>query len=287
MVNEQKRAQRYEQIFKIICWLATVLPVAILVCLLLNTIVIGIKRLNWDFLIGVPSRFALQAGIFPSLIGTFYLMLLTAVIALPLSIFAAIYLEEYAGSSWLKRLIELNVTNLAGVPSVIFGILGLELFVRVMDLGPSLLAGALTLSLLIMPVVITAARESLKTVPDNLREAGLALGATKLSVIRRIVIPLSMSQIITGAILSISRAIGESAPIIVIGAATYIAFIPDNVLSEFSALPLQIFQWVQRPQPGFVDNAAAAIVVLLILLVFFNGLAAWLRHYQEKKRGQL
>ncbi len=287
MTNEQKRAWWIEQLFKNTCFAATVLPLAILVCLLLNTVITGIKRINWDFIIGIPSRFPLRAGIFPSLIGTFYLIFLTALIALPLSVFAAIYLEEYAGDSRMKRIIELNVTNLAGVPSVIFGLLGLELFVRSLELGPSLLAGALTLSLLMIPVVITAARESLKTVPDNLREAGFALGATKLSVVRRIVIPLSMSQIITGAILALSRAIGESAPIIVIGVATYIAFVPNNLLSEFSALPLQIFQWVQRPQPGFVDNAAAAIVVLLILLAFFNGIAAWLRHKHEKKRGHL
>lgn len=284
---EQKRAWWIEQIFKITCLLATILPLAILVLLLLNTLIKGVLRLNWDFIIGIPSRFPLEAGIFPSLIGTFYLMLLTALIALPLSVFAAIYLQEYSTETWLKKIIELNVTNLAGVPSVIFGLLGLELFVGVMGLGPSLLSGALTLSLLILPVVITAARESLKTVPDNLREAGYALGATKLSVILRIVIPLSMSQIITGAILSLSRVIGESAPIIVIGAATYIAFVPNTILSEFSALPLQIFQWVQRPQSGFVDNAAAAIVVLLIVLAIFNGLAAWLRHQQEKKRGHL
>lgn len=287
MRNEQKRAWWIEQAFKLVCFMATIFPLAILIGLLLDTVVTGVKRLNWNFIVNIPSRFPLEAGIFPSLVGTFYLMLLTAVIALPLSIFAAIYLEEYGGDSWLKRLIELNVTNLAGVPSVIFGLLGLELFVRVLDLGPSLLAGALTLSLLILPVVITAARESIKTVPDNLREAGLALGATKLSVILRVVVPLSMSQITTGAILAISRAIGESAPIIVIGAATYIAFAPNSLMSEFSALPLQIFQWVQRPQPGFIENAAAAIVVLLILLVFFNGLAAWLRHQQEKKRGHL
>lgn len=284
---EQKRAWWIEQIFKVICLLATIFPLAILVLLLLDTLIRGVIRLNWDFIIGIPSRFPLEAGIFPSLVGTFYLMILTALIALPLSVFAAIYLQEYSSETWLKKIIELNVTNLAGVPSVIFGLLGLELFVSVMGLGPSLLSGALTLSLLIMPVVITAARESLKTVPDNLREAGYALGATKLSVILRVVIPLSMSQIITGAILSLSRAIGESAPIIVIGAATYIAFVPNTIMSEFSALPLQIFQWVQRPQSGFVNNAAAAIVVLLLVLAVFNGFAAWLRHQQEKKRGHL
>ncbi len=286
-MNEQKRADIAELVFKNMCLLATFLPLAVLGWLISDTVLRGLKRLNFNFITGLPSRFAHSAGIFPSLMGSFYLMILTALIALPLGICAAVYLEEYAKDSWYKRLIELNVTNLAGVPSVIFGILGLELFVRTLGLGPSLLAGALSLSLLILPVIITASRESLKTVPNNLREAGLALGATKLSIIVRVVLPLSMPQIITGAILSLSRAIGESAPIIVIGAASYLAFVPTSVMSEFSALPLQIFQWVQRPEQDFVDNAAAAIVVLLIVLAIFNGLAAWLRHQQEKKRGQL
>lgn len=286
-MNEQKRADIAELVFKNMCLLATFLPLAVLGWLISDTVLRGLKRLNFSFITGLPSRFAHSAGIFPSLMGSFYLMILTALIALPLGICAAVYLEEYAKDSWYKRLIELNVTNLAGVPSVIFGILGLELFVRTLGLGPSLLAGALSLSLLILPVIITASRESLKTVPNNLREAGLALGATKLSIIVRVVLPLSMPQIITGAILSLSRAIGESAPIIVIGAASYLAFVPTSVMSEFSALPLQIFQWVQRPEQDFVDNAAAAIVVLLIVLAIFNGLAAWLRHQQEKKRGQL
>lgn len=287
MTKQERMAKFIESTFGNLCLLATMLPLAILAWLIGDTAIVGIKRIDLNFITGFSSRFASEAGILPSLVGTFYLMILTAVIALPLGVFAAIYLEEYAKDSWHKKLIELNVTNLAGVPSVIFGLLGLELFVRRLGLGPSLIAGALTLSLLILPVVITAARESLKTIPNNLREAGLALGGTKLSVIRRVVLPLSMSQIITGAILSISRAIGESAPIIVIGAATYLAYVPNGIMSEFSALPLQIFQWVERPQPGFGENASAAIVVLLVILAFFNGIAAWLRHRQEKNRGGL
>lgn len=285
LMKEGRRAKLFERVFAILCFMATMLPLLILLWLIIDTVIVGIKRLNFDFIVGYPSRFAAQAGILPALVGTFYLMILTTLIALPLGVFAAIYLEEYAKDSWHKRIIELNITNLAGVPSIIFGLLGLELFVRLMNLGPSLIAGALTLSLLILPVVITAARESLKTVPNTLREAGLALGGTKLSVIFRVVLPLSMSQIITGAILSIARAIGESAPIIVIGAATYLAYVPNSPFSEFSALPLQIFQWVERPQQGFSENASAAIVVLLIILAIFNGLAAWLRHRHEKKRG--
>lgn len=287
MTKEERRAKYIENIFAVLCLLATILPLAILAWLIIDTVIVGMKRIDLDFILGFPSRFAANAGILPALVGTFYLMALTSIIALPLGVAAAIYLEEYAKSSRMKNLIELNITNLAGVPSIIFGLLGLELFVRALDLGPSLLSGALTLSLLILPVVITAARESLKTVPIALREAGLALGGTKLSVIVKVVLPLSMSQIMTGAILSLARAIGESAPIIVIGAATYLAYVPENPMSEFSALPLQIFQWVERPQAGFLENASAAIVVLLIVLAFFNGLAALLRHRQEKLRGSV
>jgi len=286
-ISEEKRAALKEQIFKYLCFFATILPLCLLAWLLADTFIRGFSRLNLDFILGLPSRFAHKAGILPGLVGTLSLMLLTTLIAIPLGICAAVYLEEYAKESWLKKTIELNVSNLAGVPSIIYGLLGLELFVRLLNLGPSLLAGALTMSLLILPVIITSTRESLKTVPNHLREAGFALGASKLSVIRRVVLPLAMSQIITGAILSISRAIGESAPLIVIGAATYLAFVPLGLLGEFSALPLQIFHWVERPQAAFVDNAAAAIIVLLIILAIFNGGAAYLRQYHEKKRGCL
>lgn len=287
MTKEERIAKIVERTFGILCFLAAIVPLVILAWLIIDTAIVGIQRIDIDFIMGFPSRFPQTAGILPALLGTFYLMILTSIISLPIGIAAAIFLEEYAQDSWYKDLIELNITNLAGVPSIIFGLLGLELFVRGMGLGPSLIAGAFTLSLLILPVVITAARESLKTVPNTLIEAGLALGATKLSVIMRIVLPLSMSQIITGAILSIARAIGESAPIIVIGAATYIAYVPKSPMSEFSALPLQIFQWVERPNKGFLENASAAIVVLLAIFAIFNILAAWLRHRQEKNRGGL
>src|SRR5579871_4165846 len=287
IARDERRAQLIERAFGFLCLIATFLPLCILAFLIGDTVISGLQRINLAFILGFPSRFAASAGIFPALVGTFYLMTLTMKIALPLGVACAIYLEEYAKDSWFKRLIELNVTNLAGVPSIIFGLLGLELFVRILGLGQSLMAGDLTLSLLILPVVITATREALKSVPNNLREAGLALGGSKVSVILRVVLPLSMSQITTGAILAIARAIGESAPLIVIGAATYLAFIPTDLLSEFSALPLQIFQWVERPQADFVDNASGAIVVLLLVLAIFNATAAWLRHRQEKNRGSL
>lgn len=283
--REERLAQFIERAFALLCLLATAVPLLALIWLIFNTIATGLRRIDFAFLTGFPSRFAQSAGILPALAGTFNLMMLTAVIALPLGIAAAVFLNEYARQSWYKRIIEVNVTNLAGVPSIIFGLLGLEIFVRLFNLGPSLLAGALTLSLLILPIVITTTKEALNAVPNHLREAGFALGGTRLSVITRVVLPLAMSQIITGAILSIARAIGESAPLIVLGVAAYLAMIPSGPLSEFSALPLQIFQWVERPKHGFLENASAAIVVLLIILAVFNMLAAWLRYRQEKKRG--
>lgn len=276
-----------ERFFSLCCFLACMIPLVVLAWLLSDTAIVGIKRIDLNFLLGFPSRFAHQAGILPALLGTFFLLLLTSIFAIPVGVGSAIYLEEYSKDSFIKRLIELNVANLAGVPSVIFGLLGLEIFVRAMKLGPSLLAGALTLSLLILPVVITASREALKMVPNTMREAGLALGGNQFLVILRVVLPLSWSQILTGIVLALARAIGESAPLIVLGAATYIAFVPTGPLSEFSALPLQIFQWVERPKQDFVDNASAAIVVLLIILIFFNGVATWLRHRQERNQGRL
>jgi phosphate transport system permease protein len=287
MTKEERVAKLIENAFHLLCALAVLIPLFILAWLIIDTSIVGIKRLDMNFILGYPSRFPHLAGILPAFLGTLYLMALTALIALPVGIAAAVYLEQYAKDSWYKNLIELNIANLAGVPSIIFGLLGLEIFVRALKLGPSLIAGALTLSLLILPVVITAAREALKTVPNTLIEAGLGLGATRLSVVIRVVLPLSMSQIITGAILSIARAIGETAPIIVIGAATFLSYVPTSVMSEFSALPLQIFQWVERPNKGFLENASAAIVVLLTIFAAFNILASWLRRRQERNRGGL
>lgn len=274
-----------ERLFFAIAFIATFLPLIFLCWLITDTLIKGLPRLSIDFLLNMPSRSAEKTGILPSLLGSFYLLLLTASIALPIGIMAAIYLQEYAKESFLKRLIEMNVTNLSGIPSVIVGLLGLELFVRGFKLGPSLLAGALTLSLLILPIIITSSKEALKSVSNTYREAGYALGASRLMVIVKVVLPQAWPQIITGAILSISRALGESAPLIVVGAATYLTFLPTDLSSEFSALPLQIFHWVERPQKGFQAAACAAIIVLLMLLIMFNGLAAWLRRRQEQKRG--
>ncbi len=274
-----------ERAFSVACLAAVLLPVALLVVLLVNVGMDAADRLGWDFLTAFPSRKPENAGILPGLVGSLYLIALTAAIALPLGVGSAIYLEEYGRRGRLANLIEINIANLAGVPAIIYGLLGLELFVRALSLGRSLLAGALTMALLVLPIVIMASREALRTVPLSIREAGLALGATRWQVIRQVVLPMALPGILTGAILAIARAIGEAAPLIVLGALTYVDFLPDTIRAPFTALPIQIFNWVSRPQKGFLADAAAGIVVLMVVLVALNALAIHLRNrYQIRTR---
>lgn len=272
-----------QRAFQAICVLALVLPLLLLVFLFGTTLIDGWPRLDWQFLTGFPSRKAEVAGILPALVGSAYLMVLTAVMAVPIGVGAAIYLEEYARPSRLTSLIELNINNLAGVPSIIYGLLGLEVFVRVLGFGRSLLAGAATLALLLLPLIIVSSREALRTVPLSLREASFALGADRWQTIRGVVLPMALPGILTGMILSLARAIGETAPLITIGALGYVGFIPDSVRSEFTALPIQIFNWVSRPQAAFHINAAAAIIVLVALLLILNGIAIWLRARLQRR----
>ncbi len=259
------------------------LSLVLLFTLIIDTCIDGVPRLSWQFLTSYPSRFAAKAGILSALAGSFLLLILTALIAFPIGIGSAIYLEEYAKKGRLTRIIEVNIANLAGVPSIIFGLLGLQLFVRYGGMGRSLIAGALTMSLLILSVVIIAAREALRAVPKSIREASLALGASKWQTIWHQVLPVAAPGILTGCILSLSRAIGETAPLITLGALTYVAFLPDSIFSPFTVLPIQTFNWVSRPQEDFHVNAAAAIVVLLIILLCFNGGAIWLRARYQKR----
>jgi phosphate transport system permease protein len=211
---------------------------------------------------------------------------LTGLIALPLGVGAAVYLEEYGQRGRFARFIELNIANLAGVPSVIYGLLGLGVFVRALGMGRSLLAGACTLALLVMPVVVIVTREALRTVPDAIREGALALGASRWQAIRQVVLPMAMPGILTGSILAMSRAIGETAPLVVVGALTYVTFLPDGIDAPFTALPIQIFNWVSRPQKGFLINAAAAILVLLVTLLSLNLSAILLRNrLQQRMQG--
>ena len=265
------------------------LALASLAALLIDVLLDGAGRLNWQFLTSIPSRRPADAGIYAALIGSVYVITLTTVLALPLGIGAAIYLEEYGSTAWFNRLIEINIANLAGVPSIIYGLLGLELFVRIMRPitgGRSVLAGALTMALLVMPIVIIASREALRAVANSQRTAAYALGATRWQVTSRVVVPAALPGILTGTILALSRAVGETAPLITMGALTYVAFLPDFSLSglqsPFTVLPIQIFNWTSRPDPAFHANAAAASLVLVLLTLGMNAMAIWLRYRLRK-----
>jgi phosphate transport system permease protein len=256
----------------------------------------GASRFGWDFVSSFPSRKAERAGILSAWVGTSMIMLVTAVVALPVGVAAAIYLEEYAPKNWLTGVIEINVTNLAGVPSIVYGLLALGLFVYQFGFGQSVLSAGLTLALLILPIVIVATRESLRAVPKAIREAAYGLGATRWEVTRDHVLPYSTGGILTGLILGLSRAIGETAPIITIGALSFIAFLPPSPVggefpflnlewlrSEFTAMPIQIFNWVSRPDQAFQANAAAAGAILLAMTLIMNGTAIWIRYRFRKK----
>ncbi len=273
-----------DRLLQISGMLVMLLALGALAALLFDVVMDGGGRLSWQFLTSYPSRRAGQAGILPALVGSIYLILLTAAMAIPVGVGAAIYLEEYGRRGRLSGLIEINIANLAGVPSIIYGLLGLGLFVRTLGLGRSLIAGAATLALLVLPVVILSTREALRTVPSSLREGSYALGATKWQTIWHQVLPMAMPGILTGVILALSRAIGETAPLITIGALTYVPFLPDSLWSPFTVLPIQIFNWVSRPQTEFLRNAAAGILVLLALLLAMNALAIWLRDRYQKQR---
>jgi phosphate transport system permease protein len=260
------------------------LALAALAALLWDIASDGLGRLSWQFLTSYPSRRAADAGILPALVGSVYIIVLTALLAMPVGVAAAIYLEEYGGRTRLSRIIEINISNLAAVPSIIYGLLGLGLFVRTLALGRSVLAGSATLALLVLPVVILATREALRAVPPSLREGSYALGATKWQTIWHQVLPVAAPGILTGLILAMSRAIGETAPLITIGALTYVPFLPDGIGSPFTVLPIQIFNWVSRPQVEFAENAAAGILVLLVLLLAMNATAIWLRDRYQRRR---
>jgi phosphate transport system permease protein len=260
------------------------LALASLAALLIDVLLDGVGRLNWQFVTSIPSRRPADAGIYAALIGSIYVIALTTLLAMPLGIGAAIYLEEYGSRAWFNRLIEINIANLAGVPSIIYGLLGLGLFVRAMGFGRSVLAGAATLALLVLPIVILATREALRTVPSSIREASYALGATKWQTIQYQVLPSALPGILTGLILALSRAIGETAPLITIGALTYVPFAPDSIWSAFTVLPIQIFDWLSRPQVAFAQNASAGIVVLLALLLVMNAMAIVVRDRFQRTR---
>jgi len=290
------RRKLFDLAFVILGLVVLFASLLVLLVLFLDLVVEGAPRLNWDFVTSFASRKPENAGILAAWVGTTLIMVVTACVAMPVGVAAAIYLEEYAPKNWFTAIIEINVTNLAGVPSIIYGLLALGLFVYKFSLGQSIAAAGLTLALLILPIVIVATREALRAVPRAIREAAYALGATRWEVTAHHVLPYSMGGVMTGMIIGLSRAIGETAPIITIGALSFIAFLPSPPITgefpflsfawlkdSFTAMPIQMFNWISRPDPGFRVNAAAAGAILLGMTLLMNGVAIWLR-YRFRKR---
>jgi phosphate transport system permease protein len=264
--------------FLLLSGAATLFAVAALWVLLGDVLLDGAGRLRWGFLTGYASRFPEQAGIRAALAGSAWVLGLTALLSLPISLGAAIWLEEFAPDTWWARAFRVNIANLAGVPSIVYGILGLALFVRALGLGQSVLSGALTLSLLVMPIAVLATQEALRAVPSGIREAGYALGATRWQIVYTQVLPRALPGILTGTILALSRAVGETAPLIVVGAVGFVAFSPQGPMDPYTVLPVQVFSWITRPQPEFRELAAAGIIVLLTLLLAVNSAAILVRN---------
>ncbi len=281
MNNEDVKTMK-NSAFKVWAIFATSLGLIMLGILMVKIGMDGLHRITLQFFTSLPSRRPEEAGIFTAWVGTLWVMCTTALIAIPIGIGAGIYLEEYTKKGAWSNFLEINISNLAGVPSIIYGLLGLELFVRILHMGQSILAGSMTLALLILPIVIVSTRESLKAIPNTLREASYALGASKWQTIWMQVLPAASGGIMTGIILALSRAIGETAPLIVVGALTYVPFTPKSIFDSFTVLPIQIFNWVSRPQAEFLVNAAAGIIVLLGITILMNGSAVLLRNRWQK-----
>jgi phosphate transport system permease protein len=292
LIARHKRWDAAFAVFGLICLMIGVLT---FVALFTEMAVNGASRLDWDFFTQYPSRRASQAGILSAWVGSTLVMTVTAVVAVPLGVASAVYLEEYAPKNWMTDIIEINITNLAGVPSIVYGLLALGLFVYQFGLGQSILSAGLTLALLILPVVIVATREAIRAIPQHIREGAYALGATQWQTVKDHLLPYSSAGILTGVIIGMARAIGETAPIITIGALTFIAFLPPSpvladppylsfewLVSPFTVMPTQMFNWTSRPEAAFQSNAAAAGFVLVFMTLAMNGLAIWLRYRLRK-----
>ena len=280
------RRQLMGRLFYCLCLGAVLISLAMLGVLLFQLSSDGYNRVNWSFLTSFPSRHPERAGIHAALLGSIYVVGVAGITSFVLGVASAVYLEEYAQRSKLAQAARINIANLAGVPSIVYGLLGLEIFVRMMELGRSVIAGGFTLALLVLPIIIVASSEAIRAVPGSLREGGFALGATRWQVVRNLVLPQAFPGILTGVILAVSRAVGETAPLIAMGALTFVPFAPDGPFSRFTVLPIQIFNWVSRPQEGFHEAAAAGIIVLLAVLLLMNALAVFLRNkFQNRLEG--
>lgn len=272
-----------ERVFSWVVKLAAGMAVLILASLLIAVFTRAAGWLNWRFITSLPAPYPEEAGFIAAIIGSLWLVVLAVPVAIPLGVFTAIYLEEYAPPGKIRDAIATNISNLAGVPSIVYGILGLVIFVRFAHLGRSVLAGALTMALLVLPLVTVSAQEAIKNVPRHWREAAYALGASRWQMVRRVVLPAALPGILTGSILAVGRLLGETAPLLVVGALTYVAFLPAGPLDGFTAMPIQIYTWTTRPKEEFRSLAAAGIVVMLGVLLATNALAIWLRNrYQHR-----
>ena len=292
MVQKHKR---YDLMFAVVGVICLLIGLVTLLALIVDMAIKGVPRIDWGFFSNFPSRKAENAGILSAWVGSILVMFVTAFAAVPIGVAAGLYLEEYARKNWFTDIIEINISNLAGVPSIVYGLLALGLFVYQFKLGQSILSAGLTLALLILPIVIVSTREAIRAIPSQIREAGYAVGATKWQLVRDHVIPYSTPGILTGVIIGMARAIGETAPIITIGALTFIAFLPpmpgtgepaaglfDWLFSPFTVMPIQMFNWTSRPEDAFQINAAAAGFVLIFMTLAMNGLAIWLRYHLRK-----
>ncbi|RST77552.1 phosphate ABC transporter permease PstA [Siminovitchia acidinfaciens] len=288
-INEEKVAKRTDsrllknRLSKWVFMLATSVGLLVLGVLIYRIVSQGYSYLNADFFTNFASRRPEEAGIKAAIFGTIWLMVITGPVSIVLGVGCAIYLELYAKKNRFTRFIQMNISNLAGVPSIVFGLLGLTVFVRMMEMGRSVLAGGLTMSLLILPIIVVAAQEAIRSVPKELQEASYGMGATKWQTIRRVILPAAIPGILTGGILALSRAVGETAPLIMIGALTFVAFVPENIWSGFTVMPIQIYNWTSRPQVAFHDVAAAGIIVLLLMLLLMNSIAIIIRNKFSKR----
>ncbi|ASD63987.1 phosphate ABC transporter permease PstA [Bdellovibrio bacteriovorus] len=291
-----KRRQMWDFAFAMMGLLSLLFALVTLLALIVDLGMTGIPRINAEFFVNFPSRFAEKAGILSAWVGSFLIMVTTAFCAIPLGVAAGVYLEEYSKKNWVSQIIELNIINLAGIPSITYGLMALGLFVYKLKLGQSILTAGLTLGLLVLPIIIVTTREAIRAIPNTIREASYAMGASKWQTIRYHILPYSSGGILTGVIISLSRAIGETAPLITIGALTFIAFLPTPpidgqfpylnfnwLMDPFTVMPIQMFNWLSRPQPEFHVNAAATGVVLLVMTLIMNGGAIYLRSRFRKK----
>lgn len=291
-----KKQKNQDQIFQIVGLLCLLFALVTLVALVLDLAITGVPRISWDFLTSFPSRFPHKAGILSAWVGSIYVMLTTALCAIPVGVAAGVYLEEYAPKNWVTTIIELNIINLAAIPSIIFGLMALGLFVYKLQLGQSIMTAGFTLGLLVLPIVIVTTREALRSIPLSIREAAYAMGASKLQMITHHLLPYSTGGILTGVIIALSRAVGETAPLITIGALTFIAFLPSSPVVEsfpfvsfewakdpFTVMPIQMFNWVSRPQSEFHVNAAATGTILLGMTLLMNAIAIYIRFRYRKK----